>query len=177
MISDPVATLLCCDNHAWLCIGEVNGLKVDGQYAEFVPHKILHEKTVAVSYQLLGLRPATLDDDLSSLSDWRSCRIEENSFTVPGQLIQPINPTVSTQQPHSTLYLLDSQFLVALAASLLEYLSASDLKNIPKLSTLPSPTHSKRIRPVRPDSDHSDQIPTILTKFRPNSEQEITILG
>ena len=36
MISDPVATLLCCDNHAWLCIGEVNGLKVDGQYADFV---------------------------------------------------------------------------------------------------------------------------------------------
>jgi hypothetical protein len=122
MISDPVATLLSCDNRAWLCIGEVNGLKVDGQYAEFIPHEILHEKTVAVSYQLLGLRPATLDDDPSSLSDWRSCRIKENSFTVPGQHVQPINPTISTQQPHSTFYLLDSQFLVALAASLLEYL-------------------------------------------------------
>lgn len=97
MISDPVATLLCCDNHAWLCIGEVNGLKVDGQYADFVTHEILHEKTVAVSYQLLGLWPATLDDDPSSLFNWRSCRIEENTFTVPGQLIQPINLTISTQ--------------------------------------------------------------------------------
>ena len=44
-------------------------------------------------------------------------------------------------------------------------------------STLPSPTHSERIQPVQPDSDHSDQIPTIPTKFQPNSEQEITILG
>jgi len=40
-------------------------------------------------------------------------------------------------------------------------------------SSLPSPTHSERIRPVQPDSDHSDQILTILTKFQPNSEQEI----
>jgi hypothetical protein len=134
MISDPVATLLCCDNRAWLCIGEVNGLKVDGQYAEFVPHEILQEKMVTISYQLLGLRPATLDDDPSSLSDWRSCRIEEHSFMVPGQLIQPINPTVSTPLPHSAFYLFDSQFLVALSASLLEYLSASDIKNIPKLA-------------------------------------------
>jgi hypothetical protein len=134
MISDPISTLLNCDNRAWLCIGEVNGLRVDGQYAECVPHEILQEKTVMVSYQLLGLRPATLDDDPSSLSDWRSCRIEEHSFTVPGQLIQPINPAISTHVPHSTFYLLDSQFLVALAASLLEYLSASDIKNIPKLA-------------------------------------------
>lgn len=134
MISDPIATLLHCDNRAWLCIGEVNGLRVDGQYAEFVPHEILPEKTVTVSYQLLGLRPATLDDDPSSLSDWRSCRIEEHSFTVPGQLIQPINPAISTHIPHSTFYLLDSQFLVALSASLLEYLGASDIKNIPKLA-------------------------------------------
>ena len=75
-----------------------------------------------------------LDDDPSSLSDWRSCRIEEHSFTVPGQLIQPINPAISTHIPHSTFYLLDSQFLVALSASLLEYLGASDIKNIPKLA-------------------------------------------
>jgi hypothetical protein len=153
MISDPVATLLSCDNRAWLCIGEVNGLKVDGQYAEFIPHEILHEKTVAVSYQLLGLRPATLDDDPSSLSDWRSCRIKENSFTVPGQHVQPINPTISTQQPHSTFYLLDSQFLVALAASLLEYLSASDLKNIPKLAashTFPYREGSGIFKPYNP---------------------------
>ena len=134
MISDPVATLLHCDNRAWLCIGEVNGLRVDGKYAEFVPHEILKEKTVTVSYQLLGLRPATLDDDPSSLSDWRSCRFEEHSFTAPGKLVQPINPAISTHVPYSTFYLLDGQFLVALSASLLEYLSASDIKNIPKIA-------------------------------------------
>jgi len=134
LISDPIATLLCCDNRAWLCIGEVNGFTVDGKDAEFIPHEILREKTVTISYQLIGLKPATLDDDPSSLSDWRSCKTNEHSFTVPGQLVQPVNPTISTQIAHSTFYLFDSRMLVALAASLLEYLGTMDLKTIPKLS-------------------------------------------
>jgi hypothetical protein len=133
MISNPVATLLHCDSCAWLCIGEVNGLRIDEKYAKFVPHKILQEKTVTVLYQLLRLRPATLDDDPLSLSDWRSCKIKEHSFTVPGKLIQLINPAIATHVLHSTFYLLDSQFLVALVASLLKYLSASDIKNIHKI--------------------------------------------
>ena len=136
VVSDPIVSLLICDNRAWLSFGEVNGLKIDGDSVEFIPHEILGEATVAISYQLLGLRPATSDDDPTSKHDWRSCRTErEQSFTVAGSLVQPINPDLPQDIGVGIgYYLLDSQVLVALTASLLEKFTAADLKNVPKLA-------------------------------------------
>ena len=132
-ISDPIASLLSSDNRIWLCVGEVNGLKIDGKLAEYIPHELLPEKVVTISYQLLGLRPATTLDDTDMQHDWRSYAIPERSFTVPGHLVQAINPTISTQSLSKPYYLLESSFLVALMANLMGYLSISDLKGIPKL--------------------------------------------
>jgi hypothetical protein len=72
MISDSVATLLHCDNCTWLCIREVNGLRIDGKYAKFVSHEILQEKMVTShisSWDCGRPWPATLNDDPLSLSD------------------------------------------------------------------------------------------------------------
>lgn len=55
IISDPITTLICSENKFWLCVGEVNSLKVDGQSADFISHDMLSEDTVVVSYQMLGL--------------------------------------------------------------------------------------------------------------------------
>ena len=55
----------------------------------------------------------------------------EHSFTVSGQLIQPINPTTSTVE--TGWYLFQSTVLVTLAASIFQQLTASNLKSIPKL--------------------------------------------
>jgi hypothetical protein len=101
----------------WLCIGEVNALKVDGKAVEYVPHEMLPEKVVTLSYQLLGLRPATTLDDANMNHDWRSYTIPEQSFTVPGRFVQAINPTISTQNLSQPYYLLESSFLVALTAN------------------------------------------------------------
>ena len=133
-ISDPIASFLSSDNRIWLCIGEVNALKVDGKPVEYVPHEMLPEKVVAISYQLLGLRPANTLDDPDMNHDWRSYTIPEHSFTVPGRLVQAINPTISTQNLSQAYYLLESSFLVALMANLMGYLSVSDLKGIQKLA-------------------------------------------
>ena len=90
VVSDPIiATLISSDDKAWLYIGAVNGLKIYGKPANYAGLDILTEEKVTVSYQILGLRPATSEDDPELLHDWRTCRIEEQSFTVPGQLIQP----------------------------------------------------------------------------------------
>jgi len=132
--SDPIATLICSDDRVWLCIGEVNGLKVDGQAVDHLPLEFLPEGMVVVSYQLLGLRPATLADDPLMKHDWRTYAMEEHTFTVPGRLIQAINPSVSMQDLNKPFYLLESTVLVALAASLFEYLSVSHMKGIPKLA-------------------------------------------
>jgi len=133
-ISDPVASLLCSDNRIWLCIGEVNGLRVDGQPVDYVGHSILCESITTVSYQLMGLRPATTEDDPESKNDWRSYSMEEHSFTVPGRLVQAVNPNISTNKMGTPFFLFDSTFLVALVASLSGFLSVSDFKGIPKLA-------------------------------------------
>ena len=57
----------------------------------------------------------------------------EWSFTVPGHLIQSINPTTSKTHLSIPFYLLQSTVLVALTASLFQGLTMSNLKTVPKL--------------------------------------------
>ena len=95
---------------------------------------MLPEETVTVSYQVLGLRPATLADDPDGQHDWRTYTMGEQSFTVPGRLIQSVNPTASKTHLSIPFYLLQSTFLVALTASLFQSLTVSDLKTVPKLA-------------------------------------------
>ncbi|KAF8962782.1 hypothetical protein BDZ97DRAFT_2020851, partial [Flammula alnicola] len=132
VISDPVTTVLSSESKLWLCIGEVNSLKIDGQSVDYVGFDMLAERTVSVSYQMLGLRPAITDDDPELKHDWRTYRMPERSFTVPGALIGPVNPTLSSSHTDVPWYLFESSVLVALAASLTQELTVSQLKSIPK---------------------------------------------
>lgn len=134
MISDPISTLIHIYKKFWLCLGEVNGLRIDGRPVDFVSFEILPEETVTVSYQMLGLWPATLADDPDGRHDWRTYTVGEQSFTVPGCLIQSVNPTTSKTHLSIPFYLLQSTVLVALAASLFQSLSVSDFKMVPKLA-------------------------------------------
>jgi hypothetical protein len=133
LVSDPITTILSSENKLWLCIGEVNALKFDGQSVPYLNLNTLSEETVTVSYQIVGLRPATVNEDPESVHDWRTYHMaDENSFTVPGRLIQPINPTTSNVE--TGWYLFQSTMLVTLAASIFQQLTASNLKNVPKLT-------------------------------------------
>ncbi len=134
IISDPIITLICSENKFWLCVGEVSSLKIDGQSADYISHDMLSEDTVTMSYQMLGLRPATLDDDREGRHDWRTYTMEEQSFTIPGRLIQPVNPSLSTTHTHIPFYLFQSPVLIALTASVFGSLMVSDLKSVPKLA-------------------------------------------
>jgi hypothetical protein len=75
--------------------------------------------------------------------------IPEHSFTVPGRLVQAINPTIATQNLNPSYYLLESSFLVALTTNLTGYLSVSDLKGIQKLT----PSNIFPYREVSGDDD------------------------
>lgn len=59
---------------------------------------MLEEETVIISYQMLGLRLATSNDDPEVKHDWRTYAMDEKTHTVLGCLIQPINPAVSKTQ-------------------------------------------------------------------------------
>jgi len=132
---DTISSLVYVETQFWLSIGEVTGIKVNGRSAAYVNLDMLGDDAVTVSYQLLGLRSATNNDDPDHKHDWRTHPIKEHSFTVPGRLIQPVNPTVS-KTTGLPFYLLESAVLVALTASLFQSLAASNLKHVPKL--LPS---------------------------------------
>ena len=134
IISDPISTLIRVENNFWLCLGEINGLRIDGQPVDYISFEMLAEGTVSASYQMLGLRPATLAEDPDGRHDWRTYMMTEQSFTVPGHLIQSLNPTTSKTHLTIPFYLLESTVLVALAASLFQSLTISDLKNVPKLA-------------------------------------------
>ena len=103
LISDCIASILSCDKKIWLCTGEVNGLKFDGKSVPYINLDMLSEEAVTVSYQVLGLRPTTLNDDPDGIHDWWTYRMDEKSFTVPGRLVQPINPKISTTHGHHSM--------------------------------------------------------------------------
>jgi len=134
VVSDPVSTLIRVEDKFWLCLGEVNGLQVDGRPVDDVSFEMLPEETVTISYQMLGLRPVTLADDLDGQHDWRTYTMDEQSFTVPGHLIQSVNPTTLKTHLSIPFYLLQSTVLVVLMASLFQSLTVSDLKTVPKLA-------------------------------------------
>jgi len=134
LITDPVATLVHSENQFWLCVGEVNSLKIDGKAVGYVSLDMLSEDTVTVSYQMLGLRPATSADDPELKHDWRTYLIEEKSFSAPGKLIQSLDPALSVTHTTLPFYLFESTVIVALTASIFQSLTASDLKKVPKLA-------------------------------------------
>ena len=134
LISDPIATLIRVKNKFWLCLGEANGLQIDGHSVDEVSFEMLAEETVSVSYQMLGLQPATLADDPNRQHDWRMYMMAEWSFTVSGHLIQSVNPPTLKTHLSIPFYLLQSTVLVALTASLFQGLTVSNLKTVPKLA-------------------------------------------
>jgi len=69
LLQEPIMTLIWCQNRLFLCLGEVNDIKIDGESVEQVGLDILVKNTVCVSYQVLGLIPTTSDDGVEPKYD------------------------------------------------------------------------------------------------------------
>ncbi|KAJ7114226.1 hypothetical protein C8R44DRAFT_984314 [Mycena epipterygia] len=123
MISDVVATLVRCENRIFLCLGEVNGIYLNSESLDSLGLDVLPEKTVAVSFQLLKIIPATTIDDISNKHDWKSAGLLGQTLKVFGCLIQPLDPSLSTAQIGCPNYLFESAALRILTASLFEQLT------------------------------------------------------
>ncbi|KAF8057382.1 hypothetical protein FPV67DRAFT_1723969 [Lyophyllum atratum] len=129
---DPVASLVACDGRVWLCVGEVNNLKLDSQPVDQVPLDVLCEPAVTLLFQFLGFRPTTSDDNPTLKLDWRSFTLPtEQTFSVPGRLVQPLDPTFSTANLFNMFYMMESSAVMAIAATLLGVLKPSDLPKLP----------------------------------------------
>jgi hypothetical protein len=123
-MDSPIATLVRCDGRIFLCIGEVNDITIDFKHTDHVGVEYLTEPTVFVSYQMLDVIPANIEDNPSYKNDWRWSGRRGTSHRVSGCLVQPINPSLSTLQLGNPFYLFESSVLVAVGATIYERLGS-----------------------------------------------------
>ncbi|KAI0259910.1 hypothetical protein BC834DRAFT_926047 [Gloeopeniophorella convolvens] len=133
MVTDPIATLVRCDGHLFLCIGEINSIRFHSRPQDEVPVALLHETAVQVSYQALSLLPTSTEDNVSSKHDWRSSHLLPITLTAPGILIQPINPKLVSNSLRPPYFLFDSSTLVTLASSLHDRVSEAHRRSVPSV--------------------------------------------
>jgi hypothetical protein len=138
-IDSPIATIVRCDSHLFLCIGEVNDITIDSRHTDLVGVEYLTEPLVYISYQMLILVPATIEDDPDLKNDWCWTGIRGKPFRVSGCLVQPINPSLSTKEPGNPYYLFESDTLMATGSSILEQVTehAVSVPSIKKSETFP----------------------------------------
>ncbi|KAG6848163.1 hypothetical protein H0H93_002810, partial [Arthromyces matolae] len=134
VIHDPIVTLASSEGHLWLCIAEINGFKFHSESVEQLSIASLGEPSVSISCQLLGLRPATTNDDPTQEYDWRTFTLpSERTFTISGALIQCVNPTMLSSDSSNSYYLFQSSSLLALATTIHQLMRAKDLRGIPAI--------------------------------------------
>lgn len=132
-MDSPIATLIRCNGHLFLCLGEVNDIIIDFRHTDQVAVEYLMEPSVSVSYQMLILVPASVDDDPDLKNDWRWSGKRGHTFCVSGLLVQPINPAISTKVPGEPFYLFESSVLMAIGSSILERFEQDHAVTVPDI--------------------------------------------
>ncbi|KAJ7064061.1 hypothetical protein C8F01DRAFT_1022169, partial [Mycena amicta] len=134
LVSEPIATLVRCEDNLFLAIGEVTDIRLDSTSVEKLGVRLLRERKVQVHFQILTLVPSNASEDPTLRNDWRSKALLRAYVHAPGRLVLPIDPTLSTMTPGSTYFLFNSNDLRNLGAQLLTEVTSSLRKEIPKLA-------------------------------------------
>jgi hypothetical protein len=116
-----VASLLICESEIFLSIREVNDILHNSQHLEQIPIDMLSDPSVFVSYQMIHIIPATVEDDPKLKHDWRWTTTRGDTFRVPRLLVEPLNPSVSTRIAQKPFYLFESQALISFANPIAEF--------------------------------------------------------
>jgi hypothetical protein len=132
-LDSPIATLLKCEGHFFVCIGEVNDIIWDLKHVEQVVLEVLSNPTIQIFYQILFLVSAIVKDDPEEKNDWCWSQKWGSSHHVTGQLVEPLNPAICTHDPGKPFYLFESDMLMAIGLSLLECLTSESAKSLAKV--------------------------------------------
>lgn len=139
IIQDPVATLVRCDGNIFLCLGEVNNIRVDSHSVPSISLQDVAEADsakITLSISILGLRRATTEDTSSEKMDWRSYRLPtERTLHVPARFVLQVNPMTVSRTLSNIFYLLEGGFLVSSAAIIFGSLTKADIKKLPQVPT------------------------------------------
>ncbi|KAJ6604068.1 hypothetical protein B0H10DRAFT_2167181 [Mycena sp. CBHHK59/15] len=134
LISEPVTTLVRCEDKLFVCIGEVTDIRLDSKSVEQICIDVLQDRKVEVHFQILSLIPAATEDDPDSKHDWRSSGVLRDVLTTHGRLVLPVDPTLSTRVVGKPYYLFESSVLRAFGAQLLDEVTLDLNKKIPKFT-------------------------------------------
>ncbi|KAH9003649.1 hypothetical protein EDB86DRAFT_2826236 [Lactarius hatsudake] len=136
MVNNPIASLVSCEENIFLCIGEIIGIHLGSKYVDYLRLDALSEDTVHITYQVCSLVCTSPDDnkhdDDALKYDWKTQHLLPIKFKVPGNLIQPINPSLAMPPSCAPFYLFETPTLVAFASSLRDRLTNPQLKSIPQ---------------------------------------------
>jgi hypothetical protein len=133
-IGNPVALTVSCDDQLFLAVAQVNNLTLTSTSVQLISLQDLRDSSAKVSIQILRLLPATKEDDPSERNDWCwSLKFEAICTNVPGNLVHPLNPSVSVATTGSPTYLLDSRILITAAASIHDQMLPQDFLVVPKV--------------------------------------------
>ncbi|KAJ6541961.1 hypothetical protein B0H10DRAFT_2244898 [Mycena sp. CBHHK59/15] len=97
LVSEPIATLVRCEEKLFVCIGEVTDMRLDSKSNDQLSLDVLQERNIAVHFHILQLIPATTEDDPDSKHDWRSTGVLRDVLISPGRLVLPVDPNLSTR--------------------------------------------------------------------------------
>ncbi|KAH9005732.1 hypothetical protein EDB86DRAFT_2795608 [Lactarius hatsudake] len=136
MVNNPITSLVSCEENIFLCIGEIIGIHLGSKSVDYLHLDALSKDTVHITYQVCSLVCTSPDDnkhdDDALKYDWKTQHLLPIKFKVPGNLIQPINPSLAMPPSCTPFYLFETPTLVAFASSLRDQLTNPQLKSIPQ---------------------------------------------
>ncbi|KAJ7085187.1 hypothetical protein B0H15DRAFT_988746 [Mycena belliarum] len=133
-IGNPVALLVSCEEQLFLAVAQVNDLSLASEHVQSISLDHLLDSSAKISVQVLRVVPSTVADDPTEKNDWCwSLKFEGLCSNVPGNLVHPLNPSVSVVNIGSPTYLFDSQTLLTAAASIHGQMVTRDFICVPKV--------------------------------------------
>ncbi|KAH9040244.1 hypothetical protein EDB84DRAFT_1647330 [Lactarius hengduanensis] len=138
MVNNPIASLVSCEENIFLCIGEIVGIHLGSKAVDYLRLDVLLEDTVHITYQVYSLVCTSPDDDKHDDNEhkyeWKTQNLLPIKFKVPGNLIQPINPSLAMSPSRAPFYLFETPTLIAFTSSLRDRLTKPQLKFIPQIA-------------------------------------------
>ncbi|KAG9124082.1 hypothetical protein FRC07_012920 [Ceratobasidium sp. 392] len=137
LLNDPAAILVQCQSHVFLAIVQISSIKHNNRLSGRIPIDMLQEEGIHVGFQLLELTPI-LDPTVELASEHLDWSWSGNYLPITdkclGRFVQPIDPVLSTKDPHQVSFLFRSSELQAIAASLYAQLAPDDKRHLPTVS-------------------------------------------
>ncbi|KAH9001811.1 hypothetical protein EDB86DRAFT_3074579 [Lactarius hatsudake] len=138
MVNNPIALLVSYEENIFLCIGEIIGIHLGSKAVDYLRLNVLLEDTVHITYQVYSLVCTSPNNDKHDDNEhkykWKTQSLLPIKFKVPGNLIQPINPSLAMPPSHVPFYLFETPTLIAFTSSLRDRLTKPQLRSIPQIA-------------------------------------------